>query len=190
MTEEKSIGRFPFVLGGISFIPLIGVPFGIIVAIWGMAKWKAGGKKLTFIGLGGIAFTIVLYGSLFYFGFVQRGGVYDDLRAKMSESNLTSLVQSIEFYKVQNGKYPKDLKTLKESLPEDSFVFVFDSSKVPSINTEKLPFYYYELSENGKKYYLLSTGPDNIPFTHDDILPKVNGGNIGLIIDQRSKKAI
>jgi hypothetical protein len=190
MTEEKKIGRFPFVLGGISFIPLIGVPFGIIVAIWGMVKWNSGGKKLTFIGLGGIAFTIVLYGALFYFGFVQRGGVYDDLRAEMSKTNLTSLVQAIEFYKVQNGTYPKDLQTLKESLPENSLVFVFDSSKVTGMNQDQLPYYYYELTENGQKYYLLSTGPDNIPFTVDDIVPTVNGGNIGLVINKKSKAAI
>ncbi len=190
MTEEKKIGRFPFVLGGISFIPLIGVPFGIIVAIWGMVKWNHGGKKLTFIGLGGIAFTVVLYGALFYFGFVQRGGVYDDLRAEMSKTNLTSLVQAIEFYKVQNGTYPTDLQNLKENLPENSFVFVFDSSKATSIDQEQLPFYHYELAENGEKYYLLSTGPDDTPFTTDDIVPSVKGGNIGLIIDPKSKKAI
>ena len=190
MTEEKKIGIFAYVLGGISFIPLIGVPFGIAAAIWGMTKWNEGGKAVTFIGLGGIAFTIILYSSLFYFGFVQRGGVYDELRAEMAKSNLASLVQAIEFYKVQNGKYPIDLGTLQENLPENSLVFVYDTTKVTGLNHDQLPYYHYELTPNGDNYYLLSTGPDDTPFTPDDIVPNVTGGNIGLMIDPRSKNPI
>jgi hypothetical protein len=185
MTEGKIIGRLPYVVGGISFIPLIGFPFGIVAIIWGLVKWKKGGKALTFIGLGGIVFTIALYGALFYFGFVQRGGVYDELRAELSKTNLTSLVQSIEFYKVQNGKYPEDLQTLQKSLPENSLVFIQDPSKVTGITQEELPLYFYKVTNGGKNYYLLGTGQDNIPFTSDDIVPSLESGNIGLLIGPR-----
>jgi hypothetical protein len=155
-----------------------------------MVRWKNGGKAVTFIGLGGILFTIAMYGALFYFGFMQRGGVYDELRAEMSKSNLTSLVQSIEFYKVQNGRYPEDLQTLQKSLPRNSLVFIQDPSKIASIGQGESPFYYYEVTLSGERYYLLGTGPDNTPFTSDDIVPSVNGGNIGLLIDPKSEATI
>jgi len=180
--EHKKISWAAYILGGISFIPLLGVPFGIAAAIWGMVKWKEGGKVVASMGIGGIAFTIVLYSALFYFGFVQRGGVYDELRAKMAKTNLTQLVQSIEFYNLQNGHYPVDLKTLKESLPENTFIFLGDMSKVSDMNHGQFPYYHYELTSDGKNYYLLGTGQDNLPFTPDDILPSVSGGNIGLMV--------
>src|SRR3546814_19495008 len=82
------------------------------------------------MGGGGIGFTIVLYGALFYFGFAQRGGVYDDLRAKLAQSTINSLVPSIELYKTQNGKYTESLKLLQGSLPKNGFVTVFDPSVV------------------------------------------------------------
>src|SRR3546814_19733635 len=80
------------------------------------------------MGGGGIGFTRVLYGALFYFGFAQRGGVYDDLRAKLAQSTINSLVPSIELYKTQNGQYPESLKVLPGSLPTDGFVHVFHPS--------------------------------------------------------------
>ncbi len=80
------------------------------------------------IGAGGIAFTVLLYGSLFYFGFKQRGGVYDDLRAQVTQNTLNSLVPSVEFYKVQYGTYPASLNELQKSLPKGGFITVFDPS--------------------------------------------------------------
>ena len=97
--EQKKLGNFPFVIGGISFIPLIGIIFGGIAIIWGLLTKKLGGKKLAIIGFSGICFSFILYGSLYYFGFKQRGGVYDDLRDKLNQKTINSLVQSIEFFK-------------------------------------------------------------------------------------------
>ena len=60
MNEAKSLGTFPFVLGGLSFIPLIGVLFGLLAIGWGLINRRRGGKKIALIGAGGIAFTIIL----------------------------------------------------------------------------------------------------------------------------------
>ena len=180
--QEKKLGAFPFVIGGISYIPLLGVPFGLVAIIWGLITKKTGGKKLAIIGGGGILFTIVLYSALFYFGFVQRGGVYDDLRSKLSETMLTSLVQSIEFYKVQNGKYPETLEILQKSLPQNSMVTVFDPTDVQIGGQPR--YYHYELIDN-EHYYLLGVGPDGHAFTADDVVPKINldpESKLGLVI--------
>ena len=184
MPEEakQKLGGIPYVIAGISFIPLIGIIFGLIAIIWGLVTNKRGGKKLALAGAAGIAFTIVLYSGLFYFGFKKRGGIYDKLRVELAESDLTQLVQAIEFYKVQNGKYPDSLKTLSESLPKNSTVFIFDPTDVKMKGAPR--YFYYELADQNH-YYLLSVGPDGKPFTRDDILPEVPigpKGKVGLLI--------
>ncbi|RYG97371.1 MAG: hypothetical protein EON58_09920 [Alphaproteobacteria bacterium] len=59
-TSQEKLGTFPRVIGGMSYIPLLGVPFGIIAIIWGLVTKKLGGKRLAAIGAGGIAVTVVL----------------------------------------------------------------------------------------------------------------------------------
>ena len=182
--EQERLGIFPYVIGGVSFIPGIGIIFGIVAIIWGLVTKKLGGKKLAIIGVCGIGFSVILFGSLFYFGFVQRGGVYDDLRAQLSKSTITSLVQAIEFYKVQNGQYPESLEVLRKSLAENSIVLVFDPTHV-QIGGEPR-YYHYELKDESH-YYLLGVGPDEKPYTSDDVLPNVEvrkDSRIGLLIHE------
>ena len=186
--QKEKLGVFPYVLGGLSFIPLVGVLFGIVTIVWGMVTEKRGGKVLAFIGARGILSTIIIYSSLFYFGFQQKDGVFDDLRQNMAKSNLVQVVQAIEFYKVQKGSYPDSLDTLKESLPKNSMVFVFD---VTDMSSEGKPRnYHYELIDDSS-YYLLGVGVDGKPFTADDIVPEVEvseGSKVGLKVDFNGTK--
>lgn len=188
--EQEKLGVFPYVIGGVSFIPGIGILFGIIAIVWGLVTKKLGGKKLAIIGACGISFSVILFCSLFYFGFVQKGGVYDDLRAQLSKSTITSLVQAIEFYKTQNGHYPESLDVLSKSLPENSMVFVFDPTHVQMGGEPR--YYHYELKDESH-YYLLGVGPDEKPYTSDDVLPdieaKIDSG-IGLLIHTDSKNGL
>ena len=136
---QGQLGAFPYVLGGLSFIPAIGVVFGISAVTWGLVTRKSGGRRVACIGFAGIAFTVILYTALFYFGFVQRGGVYDDLRSKMSQSTLSSVVPVIEMYKLQSGHYPESMAALKDSIPKDSPVFLFDPAiDAPGTGTQLL----------------------------------------------------
>ena len=154
----------------------------MIAIIWGLSTKKLGGKKLVFIGAGGIAFTVILYSALFYFGFAQRGGIYDELRKKLAQSSITSLVQVVEFYKVENGEYPESLEVLRESLPKDSLTFVLDPTDI-QIGEKSRNFYYRLVDDN--HYHLLGVGVDGQPFTDDDILPNVKVGHdskVGLLI--------
>ena len=178
--NNKGVGVFPYVLAGLAYIPAFGIFFGLIAILLGLVSKKKDGKKVVLIALGGILVTFILYGSLFYFGFVQRGGVYDDLRAKMAKSMINQLVQTIEFYKIQNGHYPETMEILRQSLPKDSMVFMND----PTDMTLKKPrYYYYQLIDPGH-YYLLGVGKDGQPFTADDLLPEVESkaGNLGLLL--------
>jgi len=188
--EQKKLGAFPFVISGVSFIPGIGVIFGIIAIIWGLVTKKLGGKKLAIIGACGIGLNIIIYSSLFYFGFVQKGGVYDDLRVQLSKNTITSLVQTIEFYKTRNGQYPESLEVLHKSLPENSMVFVHDPTHVQMGGEQR--YYHYELKDQNH-YYLLGIGQDEMPYTSDDILPNVEinkKSNVGLLFHQGSKNGL
>jgi hypothetical protein len=184
--NDEKLGTFSFVLGGMSFIPLIGLLFGISAIVWGLATKKLGGKRLAAIGAGGIAFTVAIYSALFYFGFEQRGGVYDDLRGKLAQSTINSLVPSIEFYKIQNGKYPESLEALQKSLPKNSFVSVFDPTVV-GLGTQPRYFFYERVGDD--HYYLRGLGSDGKPFTGDDIVPQIpsaSGSKLGLLLERKA----
>ncbi len=177
------LGSGAWVVAGLSYIPLVGVVFGVVAIVWGMATRKTGRLKLALIGAGGIAFTIVLYGGLIYFGFVQRGGVYDRLRTQIAQQQLYTLVQAVEFYRLQYGNYPDTLKQLQASLPKQSLVMVFDATDF-GLGSGSRYFYYERVGAD--HYYLRSVGADGQPFTADDILPEITiapNSKIGLLLN-------
>lgn len=164
--SPKPVGCVPYAIGGASFIPLVGVLFGIISIIWGIARRA---RSLIVLGAGGILFTILAYGALFYFGMFQRGGIYDKLRSQLAVTMLSSAVKDIEFYKLQHGRYPA---SLREAEPRDKMQMnnFIDPTSMQHKGTSDGRFY-YELDPSGSFYYLRSVGQDGIPFTDDDILP-------------------
>ncbi len=60
--KSKKHGAFPFVLAGISFIPLIGVLFGIICIAVALIARKSNSLLLGILGGSGILVTVVIYG--------------------------------------------------------------------------------------------------------------------------------
>lgn len=170
---KKSPGCLGFIVGGMSFIPLVGVLFGIIAIIWGSVVKST---KLVVVGVCGVLFTFILYGFLGYFGFVEEGGTYDELRSELAKVQLDSLVQAIEVYKVQNGAYPRNLSLLNESLPEGSLVSIIDPTQVSK--PEGNYFHYDLIDEN--RYHVRALGRDGILDTVDDVFPTAVD-NIGLV---------
>ena len=166
--SPKPLGCLPYAIGGASFIPVFGVVFGIIAIIWGIARraWQ-----LIILGACGILFTLVVYGALFYFGWYQRGGVYDDLRAKLAVPMLNDAVKEIEFYKLQHGHYPASLNEL-DSKDKMQFPKTFDPTIV-DLNPKRDRHFFYQLDSSGSFYFLRSVGLDGIPFTADDIVPTI-----------------
>lgn len=186
MSDRKDrLGAPAYVVAGLSFIPLLGFFIGIAAVIWGLVTPKRGGKLLAAIGAGGMAFTVAVYGGLFYFGFVQRGGIYDHLRLQLAQSQLNRLVPVIEFYKVGSGSYPESLEQLAALQPKDSMIFVYDPSDK---NFGATPRYFFYQRVDADHYYLRSVGPDGLPFTADDIVPQVDpkfAGKTGLLLEKR-----
>ncbi|MGD0899988.1 MAG: type II secretion system protein GspG [Thermoguttaceae bacterium] len=166
---KRTAGCLAYAIGGASFIPLIGVVFGIIAIVWGILRRV---PSLMILGIGGILFTIAVYGALFYFGFCQRGGVYDKLRAQMAVTMLNGAVKEVEYYKLQHGHYPSSLRDLDTKDP-NKLPTVFDPTFIERKGTND-PYFYYELDPSGTSYFLRSVGRDGIPFTADDILPSIS----------------
>jgi hypothetical protein len=184
----QRLGAGAFVLGGLSFIPLIGVVFGIAAIVWGLVSRKKGGTALALVGAGGIAFTCALYGGLFYFGWVHRGGIYDELRARSAQIQLNQLVQSVEFYKITRGEYPASLEQIQEVVGKTTPIFIHDPTDVRFAGT---PRYFHYERVGTDRYYLRSVGPDGEPFTPDDIVPQVDGalaGKVGLLIEPSGQR--
>lgn len=185
MTENGESDKGPlrvgaYVVGGLSYIPLVGVIFGVSSIIWGLTTKRAGGKKLSWIGLGGIVFTIVLYGSLAYFG-SMKDGPWGSLRKRMAVDGVSSLIQSIEYYKVRHGSYPESLESLGAGLPRGSLFMVVDPMAADREGNQRL--FYYELVDEGH-YHLFGVGYDGAPYTNDDILPDadlIGAGGVGLM---------
>lgn len=166
-----------YAFGCASFVPLLGIVVGIVAIVIGLSSRKKGGRLLALLGAGGIAFSVILYGSLFYFGFVQRGGIYDGLRAQMAQSTIDELVPQIEFYRLQHGSYPPSLDALRNASSGQGMLMTFDSSSIIP-----RPFYYEPVGND--HYYLRGLGPDGKAFTADDLVPKVDvpdDGRIGLL---------
>jgi hypothetical protein len=150
--------------------------------VWGIARrsWQ-----LVLLGTCGILFTVLIYGALFYFGFVQRGGIYDKLRSQLAVTMLNDTVKEIEFFKLQNGHYPANLDEI-QSKEKTHFNNMMDPTWIERPGS-KFTQFYYELGPAGTFYFLRSVGPDDIPFTIDDILPSISENdqtNVGL----RTKK--
>lgn len=180
VTRPPSIHPAAYVLAGISFIPLLGLPFGLAAIVWGLAaRKKRGGKIAALIAAAGVACSVAVYGALFYFGFQQRGGVYDKLRVELAQQQLGQLVQSIEFHKLQHGQYPESLAALQQAQPKTP-LFVIDPTDTRLTDTPRL-FHYERVG--AEHYYLRSAGMDGVPFTADDIVPNTDtaGGKIGLL---------
>jgi hypothetical protein len=183
MADENKVGTLPYVFSFFSFIPGIGLFFGLGFIVYGLTTKKVGGKIVAGIGTVGILCTILIY-SLIVYQFIH-GGIFFKGFSKMTESNLSDVVVHIEFYKTQNGKYPESLEVLQQSLPKDSIIQmeVIDMTNpgLPA-SGKKANYFYYQVADSDH-YYLLGVGPDGIPFTCDDLLPKLDPAmKTGLLI--------
>ena len=167
-------GPLPFVLAGISFIPLIGVPLGLICIAVAVVVRKDNSKLLGVLGACGILSTIVLYGVVLpLVGLMFSLGSHSSMFEPHARSILTTMVRHIEYYKLQNNRYPTDLAELRSSLKDGEMVFSFDVTGPLKMGESPREFH-YEVINNGKQYVLFSIGADGKPFTKDDIHPLID----------------
>lgn len=162
MSEKKvennnDSGSLAYVFGGISFIPLIGVMFGIVAIALGIASKK---RPAIILGFSGIAFTFLIYGSLFYFGSVANYGPYHEMKKDLTKSMLAQTRGQILIFKEENKKLPTKLTELGNPTFDSGFF---------SINDPWFHDIEYTVNSDGT-FELRSYGPDGIPNNDDDIV--------------------
>ncbi len=166
----------PYLLGLLCLIPLVGAFVGFGLLLYGLIKYKD--KWLSIIGAAGIAWTIIVYSTLFYE--TTHASIFKKGFAEISQKQLNTLVKNIEFYKLEHGQYPDSLTQL---LIDDKLAPINDFTQV--LQRRKKSYYNYK--KVGKKYLLFSSGQDGIPNTGDDLFPQVtitDSSKIGLINDR------
>ena len=153
--NQKSKSVIGWIFGGLSFIPLIGVFFGIIAIIIGSVK-KIKGQII--LGALGILFSAILYGSLYYFGFVAQKGVFADMKIQLASQLINTNAGQISLYKNKNGTLPLKLTDLGTPSPENLFY----------VSDPWMTNFSYSLINN-ENFEIRSAGPDKIMNTQDDI---------------------
>jgi len=184
------LGAVAYIVGGLSFVPLAGVPFGLVAIVWGLRTKRRGGKNFALAGLLGILFTALICGLLLLFGAIGQLGVYRALRHQVAQSALDSLVPAIETYRIQHGVYPATLEDLRKTVPKDAFLMIFDPTDGRILPRGQNRQFFYERVDNDH-YYLRSVGPDGQPFTADDIVPEVDpatADKLGLLLTRPAEE--
>ncbi len=162
-TPNTSNKKPPYLLGLLCLIPLIGAFVGLFFIILGITRFKD--KWFTLIGVFGIAFTVIIYSSLFYAS--KNLSFFKSGFKELLQKELNNLVKEIEFYKMENGKYPDSLQQLTKDNPQ---IFIYDPIQTNQSKTNN-KFQYQNL---GKQYRLFSSGIDGIPNTNDDLYPQIS----------------
>lgn len=159
----------PYLIGLVCILPLIGGLVGLVLLLYGIFKYKD--KWLVLIGFGGVLLTIIVYFFIFYN--MKYGKNTAKGYAKISQIELNHLVKNIEFYKLQNNKYPDSLEQL---MSEDPMIVINDPLLLKKMDkTIETKFQYKKI---GNQYKLFSVGIDGIPFTNDDIYPSLENHGI------------
>jgi hypothetical protein len=153
VSKPKSVAGWVF--GGLSFIPLFGVLFGIVAIVIGAVQ-KTRGQ--VYLGIAGILFSVLLYGGIFYFGFVAKTGLFADLKVKQVSQLINMDAGQIALYKGQHGKLPDALGDLGK--PSEKNLFFTSDPWGTKLKYTKLEDDHFELT---------SAGPDREFGTSDDI---------------------
>ena len=121
-SRQKTVARWIF--GGMSFIPLIGVLFGIIAIILGAVNRR---KEPVFLGIGGILFTVFIYGNLYYWGVVATTGPYAELKVPLTRQLMETDAGQIALFKNKHGVLPATLDEVASSTPETAMFTMTDA---------------------------------------------------------------
>ncbi|WP_162915373.1 type II secretion system protein GspG [Paraflavitalea soli] len=152
----------PYWIGYFCLLPLIGAFIGIALIYMGISRYKS--KPLVAIGFAGVMITVVTYYFIFYD--MRYGANTARGYAKLSQMQINSLANSVEYYKVKRGVYPDSLEQLKEM---DPLIDISDPLLLRRMDKNFNANFYYEKA--GGKYILLSIGIDGVAHTADDIYP-------------------
>lgn len=184
--SAEKLGPMAHIFAWLAFIPYFGFLFGVIAFFWGLITRKSDGKRVAKIAAIGLTVSLAIYGALFYMNASERSEHYAQERRQLAQVGIDLLAPAIEQYKIQQGHYPESLKALKATLAADSVVSILDPQSGIHANEYK-PFFYQLV--DAEHYYLRSVGPDEQPFSADDVVPQQQASNnalTGLLLEKKT----
>jgi len=145
--------------GLLCLIPGVGAIAGFILLLRGIIEFRD--TVLIAIGAIGILVSIYFYPKLFH----DSAPEFEMAWQRISQTELNTLMKEIEFYKIQNGKYPESLAQIGKN---NSSVLIDDPLQRRNKKGDNTQFNFKNF---GDKYELFSSGVDGIPNTADDLYP-------------------
>jgi hypothetical protein len=168
--SQEPLGAAAYLLAALAFIPGLGILLGLPSIGWGLLLGARGGRKVVAIAAAGVTLNVLGYAALFYVG-VAKKGLFANLESQMAHQDLRKAVLEIEFWRVQHGAYPDSLAQLIPNAADARLAPLYDHSVPP--RGGKAPYFFYQRTPEGTHYWLRGRGPDEQPFTADDILPQL-----------------
>jgi hypothetical protein len=168
---KSNVAPIEYVIGFFSFIPFLGVIFGMVAIVLGSLKPKTGGWKLMSLGVSGILCTALLSFLIHQYLFDETSERLKGLQQQMAQGYMRQVVSMLEFYKQVHGTYPDKLDDLDG--PKRLFTGHYLLTD-KSLGSKSRDLYFYQKLPNGGGYYLLGRGPDGLPFTADDVFPDLS----------------
>ena len=161
--STKRLGWAWYAASILSFVPLLGAIWGLVCVVYGYVQRRRGGLVIAAVGLAGFLFTVGLYGYLFVQLSHPTGTLAEAQKGLLRQHTLPDLVRRLEYYKLQNGRYPQRLEDMGREVV--SLLALHPKGSFGKIH--------YDLSADGRTYHLFAVGPDGEPFTSDDIPPDI-----------------
>lgn len=166
ITEKKKQTPIPFiVLGGLSFIPMVGFVIGllsVIISFFSFRKFKV----LFILGISGMVFTMAIIGWLYFVGMIPGTRKYAENWVPMDRYFLKQIQKDLVLYRNKHGDYPKQLQDLHS---QDPYLTLKDPLTTWIKNYKGDSLFYYKTTADS--FQLFSVGLDGKPYTKDDIFP-------------------
>jgi hypothetical protein len=143
-----------------------------------------GGRKVAAVAAAGVVLNVIGYAALFYVGIAKKD-IFADLTGRMAHENLRRAVREVEYWRLQHGSYPDSLAQLASSSVDARLAPLYDHTV--NVRDGRAPYFFYERAPDGTHYWLRARGPDEEPFTSDDVLPQLpdsERARTGLLLDR------
>ena len=161
MTDRPTASEKPYwyILAGIGFIPMIGIPFGLAALVRGILTFRTNGKILLVLAIASFIPMSIMYGSLGVLS-QQKDGVFSKMHNSLAQRMLTESVAEIEMHKMVHGSYPDSLQSIKNN---SNLSFILGKK-----GFHDTTYYYFR---KGDKYVFGNAGPNLIKLDSDDLAP-------------------
>ncbi len=154
------------VLAALSLIPVLGFLIGVAAVCWGLVTDRPRGVLAAALGGTGALLNLV---AIVVLGLGQTTrGQSGGLAGAIARSELDTLVNHLDRYFEEHGRYPARLADLPQPPSASARLPVVDHS-IGLLNTTVE--YAYEPHHEGETFLIRGAGKDGITDTPDDILP-------------------